>query len=674
MRKITLELLRQGPSHNQLLSPLTAYIALCENHSAVTLHVPFEHNQMLYRLRALSYQLGAEAREFQLGDTALVLGKLLGEIPGLTADLNRRGVDSATGDEPVTHLRLILSASELALLPFELATAPSGFPGEGQPLVLQTQQLICVTRETRRVPEEFIRWPSKPRVLFAYASPPTFEEVPAAAHLLALRDALAPWLALSDDLDDDERLEIIGERLSVLPDATVESLERACASSDYTHVHILAHGVDLPGGYDQRYGVALISHTDPKGYEVVSGARLASILRTPRRDKAGKFVRPAVVTLASCNGGNVGGVTGVGASVGHALHEAGIPLVIASQYPLSFGGSVMLVQDLYQGLLWGEDPRKLLVGLRRRLHSCFKDQHDWASIVAYASLPPNFDDQLANACIQQAMSSINIALRASDRVMVAFSDRESSSTGRHQMLADDKRQEMLRHVQRKVAYAKERLEAANEAYPAQRARILAQLASTEKREAQMLFHSRRSASRTTKKGGNEVLDKLERARTWYWQAYLLNRSHPWELVQYVSLTLFLRTSGRLSRSDWGEAKVKPLWFTADSQSRNDAENGSACDRAWAYGNIAELSLIEPWLKDVPLPPEPGTIDKAIKACRSVVELAGPSSFHVFSTRRQILRYLEWFGPMVDPNWFALQELAEQMLDVMPVCEEPEWNY
>ncbi|MGF6789734.1 CHAT domain-containing protein [Paraburkholderia sp. 35.1] len=673
MRKITLELLRQGPSHNQLLSPLTAYIALCENHSAVTLHVPFEHNQMLHRLRALSYQLGPEVREFQLSDTAAVLGKLLGEIPGLTADLNRRSAD-ATSEEPVTHLRLILSASELALLPFELATAPGGCPGEGHPLALQTQQPLCITRETRRVPEEFVRWPSKPRILFAYASPPGFEEVPAGAHLLALREALAPWLPLSDDLDDDERLEIVEDRLSVLPDATVASLERACAANDYTHVHILAHGVDLPGGYDQRFGVALISHTEPNGYEVVSGARLASILRTPCRDKAGKFVRPAVVTLASCNGGNGGGVTGVGASVGHALHEAGIPLVIASQYPLSFGGSVMLVQDLYQGLLWGEDPRKLLVGLRRRLHAWFKDQHDWASIVAYASLPPNFDDQLANACIQQAMGSINTALRVSDRVMVAFSDRESNTSERHHALDEDKRQEMLRHVQTKVAYAKERLEAANEAYPAHRARILAQLASTEKREAHMLYQSLKFATHTTKKGSNEVLDKLERARTWYWQAYLLNRSHPWELVQYVSLTLFLRSLGRLPLSDWAESKVRPLWITADAQSQNDAENGSIYDRAWAHGNIAELSLIEPWLKDVPLPPDRASTDKAIHACRSLVELAGASSFHVFSTRRQILRYLEWFGPMIGGKWPGLQGIAEQMLSALPAGEEPEWNY
>ena len=65
MRTITLELLRHGPAHNQLLSPLTSYLALCENHSAVTMHVPFEHNQFLHRLDALGYRVSDEARIFQ---------------------------------------------------------------------------------------------------------------------------------------------------------------------------------------------------------------------------------------------------------------------------------------------------------------------------------------------------------------------------------------------------------------------------------------------------------------------------------------------------------------------------------------------------------------------------------------------------------------------------------
>ena len=62
VRTITLELLRHGPSHNQLLSPLTPYLALCENHAAVTVQLSFEHNQFLHRLRALGYRLSEEAR------------------------------------------------------------------------------------------------------------------------------------------------------------------------------------------------------------------------------------------------------------------------------------------------------------------------------------------------------------------------------------------------------------------------------------------------------------------------------------------------------------------------------------------------------------------------------------------------------------------------------------
>ena len=117
MHTITLELLRHGPAHNQLLSPLTPYLALCENHGAVTIHVPFEHNQLLHRLDALNYRGNDTVRVFQLKDTATELGKILGLVPGLTAEANKQ---DHVG-EPLTHLRLIISASELALLPFELA-------------------------------------------------------------------------------------------------------------------------------------------------------------------------------------------------------------------------------------------------------------------------------------------------------------------------------------------------------------------------------------------------------------------------------------------------------------------------------------------------------------------------------------------------------------------------
>ena len=435
MRTISLELLRHGPAHNQLLSPLTQYLALCENHSAVTVQVPFEHNQLLHRLRALSYRLGEEPRQFQIRDTAGVLGALLAEVPGLTADVNcrQRGVTT----DPITHLRLVLSASELALLPFELALAPNGFPGAGQSLLLQSQMPLCITRETRRVPDDFVEWPTHPRLLLVSASPRGYAPVPTEAHLLALRKVLDPWIDTTEEEDGSTRRERVARHLSILTHASAESIEAACASGRYTHVHILAHGHEYLDGFDVRFGLALHNSSDPEAVDVVTGERLATALRVTARGANGELCRPAVVTLASCHSGNVGTVAGAGASVAHALHEAGVPMVIASQFPLSYAASVRLVEVLYEGLLWGEDPRNLLVDLRRQMHTQFPTTHDWASLVAYASLPPNFERQLAAVQIRRAKASIDVALRVADEATRRFSARVRKQTTAQGTPADE---------------------------------------------------------------------------------------------------------------------------------------------------------------------------------------------------------------------------------------------
>ena len=208
MRTITLELLRHGPAHNQLISPLTPYLALCENHPAVTWQLTLEHNQLLHRLRALSYRLGEESRAFQLQDTARLLAELLATIPGLAVEM------AGAGGGPV-HLRLVLSASELALLPFELALTPPGLPGAGQPLLLQPQQPVCITRETRRVADTALPWPQETRVLMVVASPPGVPAVPDLAHLLALRGRLAAWIGSPDQLD---------QHLTVITQASLQAI------------------------------------------------------------------------------------------------------------------------------------------------------------------------------------------------------------------------------------------------------------------------------------------------------------------------------------------------------------------------------------------------------------------------------------------------------------------
>ena len=689
MRTITLELLRHGPSHNQLLSPLTDYLALCENHTAVSLQVPSEHNQMMYRLRALCYHHSDESREFQLTDTARMIADMLGKIPGLTAGLNRyaaqngqgmadgaHGANGAHGadHDGVIHLRLILSASELALLPFELGFAPDGFPGAGQHLTLQLEAPICITRETRRIASDFLAWPKRPKILFVFASPPGLEEVPAPAHLLALRQAIIPWLPFADDeldkLDPNRRASMVAEYLDVLPYATVDALEKKCASGNYSHIHILAHGVDIDTVYDKRYGLALHSDIDSSGREVVTGERLASILRSARNGRAGTFSRPSVVTLTSCNGGNVGTVAGVGASIGHALHEAGIPMVIASQFPLSFGGSVMLVQDLYQGLLWGEDPRKLLVGLRRRLYAHFTDTHDWASLIAYTTLPPDFDAQLVQARIQQACLSIEAALKNADEMMKQLNphdfDNDSANDFAKCIYNNQLKHQAVRKFGERVAPAKQRLLGIMQAQPDQAGQILGNLASIQKREAQLAFCLMGGVCQCETSEAQKMLGQLEKARDWYWDAEMLESAHAGYLVQYLSLTLLLHSVGRTMLADnQPEREILALWQGAVVRTRSNIARLDVVERAWAYGNLAELFLLAALVPELKLVyPKQDFARQAVDAASMISILTGPVSVHTQSTRRQMLRYRDWYRCM-SQSFAQLVGTADNMLQHLP---------
>jgi len=675
MRTITLELLRHGPSHNQLLSPLTQYLALCENHAAVTVHLPFEHNQFLHRLQALGYKLDDESRQFQLRDTAQVLGELLASIPGLTAELNR---GEAGGADQLAHLRLIISASELALLPFELALAPHGFPGAGQSLLLQSQMPLCLTREIRRVAEEVLAWPERPRILFAAAAPPGVGAVPVESHLLALRRVVDPWVGHYDESDVAARRQRVEEHLVFLPQATAREIEEQCASGRFTHVHLLAHGVERQENYDIRFGLALHSGRDRQGpADILSGARLANILRAQQAAPDG-LARPVVVSLASCNSGNVGSVAGAGASIAHALHEAGIPMVVAGQFPLSFAGSVRMVEVLYEGLLWGEDPRQLLNALRRRLHAEYPGTHDWASLTAYASLPPEFDRQLSTVQIERVMRSINVAMNLADEATKRFSARIQSqrTASATPQPTEQQNEDLLAHARSRIDRAKQRLEALLERTAGRRARICGLLASTEKRQAEMFYSATRisrMAPEQRARDREQSLQGMERARQYYWRTFLADRSSRWGVVQYLSLTLILGRAGCPMRPEAPGQETGALWSLASVLSLHELHGDNPKAKIWALGNLIELHvlcLLMPAGGDRPPADEAKRV--ALDYAHDLAATAQQKAFETYSTRRQMLRYIEWFGDLVeqqgtDPSRLGgdLQGLVEQIFELLP---------
>ncbi|MBK7929351.1 MAG: CHAT domain-containing protein [Bryobacterales bacterium] len=702
MKQITFELLRHGPPNNQLLSPLTQYLALCENHPATTLHMPFEHNQFLHRHRALSYALrGAdptgnldEARSFQVKDTARVLGELLGQVPGLVAEMNRdhiNGGDACAEREGsrATHFRMVLSASELALLPFELALSPPGFPGAGEPLLLQLQDPVCLTREVRRIAERTLTWPQQPRVLFISAFPGnSAPQGLVQRHLGILHQLLDPWADYSQPTES--RLKHL---ITHLDNATSDDIAQACASEQYSHVHILAHGKEYRDGFDFRYGLALENRLAPGTPDVVSGERLATALRPMQSQPGRQGSRPLVVTLASCDSGNQGSVYGLGGSVAHALHQAEIPIVIASQFPLSVDASREFVLLLYEALLWGKDPRIALNTLRRRLHTLYANTHDWASVSAYASLPENFEQWLAEAETHQNIRGMEAALSFADSVTEKVDEERGTPTGASPTptpaAAPGTKQEDLTELldiaAQRMDDGRTRIEALFSRQPHNIARLAGKLAAIEKRCAQACFYFADKSPKRHAELTGRWQSMLHKSRQHYWLVYESDRSQSWAILQYLSLDLILR---RLHSPlpdpeltlDPHEEHNQPavLWKLVHDLSLNDLRGKDQKFRLWALGNLVELYLMAPLVDKLqielpgsrkpsraPAAAPAGAVgrDRAIQHARTLIDIAGPASWDVYCTRRQVLRYAIWFPEIADVG--GVNDLAWELARLLP---------
>ena len=99
-----------------------------------------------------------------------------------------------------------------------------------------------------------VAWDRPPRILFVSASPENMT-VPAKAHVAALRSAIDPWVKWAPSAE--ERVENVKTLLTVITDASLESIRQACDNTDYTHVHVLAHGVPFDDGGENRYAFAM---------------------------------------------------------------------------------------------------------------------------------------------------------------------------------------------------------------------------------------------------------------------------------------------------------------------------------------------------------------------------------------------------------------------------------
>ncbi len=663
LHTVTLELLRHGPPHNQLLSKLTDYLALCGNLGAESVRVPFDHGEYLTRLQALSYEAGNDQRRAQLEELGQAMSNLLGAVPGLAPELSK----ATASHYDMTHLRLVITPHELALLPFECAYVPKGVSGgEGQRLVLQTAASVCITREVRGAFGGQITWPSRPRILYAWASPPGVGPVPFEQHLLELRKALKPWIDPYRGTGDRQKarefiLDRVKEHLTVLPNASIDDIYEACAVQSYTHVHILAHGIPTDDPSEKKLiGLALHDRADPTRMDVVDGGRLANALCFPDSKRSAQPELPVMVTVASCDSGRVRSVITHGASIAHDLHLAGIPVVIASQFPLSISGSIVMVHELYCRVLAAEDVRVALHHVRRRLFSLSKEWHDWSSLVAYTALPLDFESQIARNQYRVAKRRIDQQLDQADglldRAPLVRTDGTQFATN---LSAEDAHKQLMSILEPLGGLAQElrlRGEDATESIGVQ--------AATWKRKGEILYWASRFPhvfDSTQARLQRESLAALDQARRFYEEGMGKDLANHWFSTQYLSLTRILNAVGYID-----VPFPEDLWTVASVAAENELKQGTQGE-AWSHATLAELYLLR--ASTTMGPARDNDCTQALHHVHQLLDAVSRDSFEIYSTRRQFARYVDWFEqPMNPDNQTAHLDtggLASQIVAMLP---------
>lgn len=655
VRSIKLELLRPGPAHNQLLSPLTPYIALCNGDGPTTLYMPFEHHQLLNRLERLRYlsdgkEISQQQSDSEVHDLGRLLGGVLSKIPTLISSLG----SACCNKNQLTHLHLSTKAYEISLLPFELSIAADGFPGSGSALLLQPNERITLTREAgNRLPTP-VNWNRPPRILFAFASPGNLPAVPFREHLKALRRAIEPWV--NYEKDPKKRITEVKKLLTVIKNATLQDIRHECTKNQYTYIHILAHGDSFNHQGHKDYGLALCSETDLNKKNVIDGATLAFAL-TAKDSLDEVQSRPTLVSLATCDSGNTGTTLVPGGSIAHALHTSGIPWVVASQFPLWMKASSIATETLYQGLFKGEDPRWLIYNLRQRLRIDCANTHDWASIVTYASIPHNFTEQVHAFSTKQRKAKINTLFDKSVKLSAPLTDTVALSSSDRRRIEEE-----LSSIYWHIRYELEEWQNSltDNSSKKERAESLGIRAASEKRIGNFYIRQKDVIK------SNEA---YQNAYQFYKKAHLVEPSNHWATTQYLSMQAVLAKTD--IEVDHLCKEYFHWWIAVKQTAMWQYTSGTKVEKVWALSTLAELELLA-CVYDEKYTHSNRSKSKSkkeiIQLCQNLVETVDSTDlgmFPLFSTCRQFKRYRDDWNSgdqKYRKSWVFLAKAAIDVLE------------
>jgi hypothetical protein len=298
---------------------------------------------------------------------------------------------------------------------------------------------------------------------------------------------------------------------------------------------------------------------------------------------------------------------------------------------------------LYSGLLSGADPRWVLYDLRQRLRTDSPSTHDWASIVCYATVPWNFEQQVETFRDKQIRRKLEVKFDRIDELVGANVSGRKAADTRNSADWEAELESLCGSIRSDLkAWCAEPITATSAKQKAER---LGMSAASEKRIgiAYFLIAASETAAAESARAEWEKKGKqaYERSRDFYRDALEAEPSNYWVITQYLSMlaTPILADSPetwKVLGKDYGQ------WWSAARQIANwTLHKDVGEERAYVLATLAELALLGiayggPNFK-------PSQAEQEIKrCCEEMHSLLSPDAFPILSTRRQFRRYLEYW--------------------------------
>ena len=212
------------------------------------------------------------------------------------------------------------------------------------------------------------------RILFAWSD--AAGAVPAMEHQRAIADAChrGHYEFFRPQVD-------VGNGGDVLAQASLAKLAAVLKQADTRNrpisiLHLLCHGVSEATADGEVFGLGLSD--DHGGVSFVDPGTLRDFLAQPWAQQI------RLVVLAACDSGNLGAMGNQLGSVAQAVHQAGLPAVIASRFPFAIPASIQFSRELYQHLLVRLHSLEQAFAAARDHLAMSGERLDWASLQLYS--------------------------------------------------------------------------------------------------------------------------------------------------------------------------------------------------------------------------------------------------------------------------------------------------